>query len=107
MALYDWAYSRFTLKDVMEGQCFSVPVISGTVDTVRLVPEKSIEVYTGSGQQISLRAEMPRFVFAPVNKGETGGQIWVIINEKIIDGCGLVYAEGAELAVPARNTDGR
>ena len=107
MALYDWAYSRFTLKDVMEGQQFFVPVVSGTVETVRLVPEKSIELYTGSGRQISLRAEMPRFVFAPVNKGETGGQIWVIINGKIIDGCGLVYAEGAELAVPARNTDGR
>ena len=107
MALYDWAYSCFTLKDVMEGQCFSVPVISGTVETVQLVPEKSIEVYTGSGQQISLRAEMPRFVFAPVNKGETGGQIWVIINEKIIDGCSLIYAEDAELAVTARNTDGR
>lgn len=107
MALYDWAYSRFTLKDVMEGQHFSVPVISGTVEAVQLVPEKSIELYTGSGQQISLRAEMPRFVFAPVNKGETGGQIWVIINGKIIDGCSLIYAEDAELAVTARNTDGR
>ena len=107
MALYDWAYSRFTVKDVMEGQQFFVPVVSGTVETVQLVPEKSIEVYTGSCRQIVLQAEMPRFVFAPVNKGETGGQIWVIINGKIIDGCSLIYADGAELAVTARNTDGR
>lgn len=107
MALYDWAYSRFTLRDVMEGQHFPVPVISGTVEVVDLVPEKSIELYSGAGRQISLRAELPRFVFAPVNKGETGGQIWVIINGKIVDGCKLIYNESAELAVAARNTDGR
>ena len=95
------------MKNVMEGQRFPVPVVSGTAESVDLVPEKGIEIYTGSGRQVSLRAELPRFVFAPVNKGETGGQIWVIINEKIIDGCSLIYAEDAELAVIARNTDGR
>ncbi|MGN0982006.1 MAG: D-alanyl-D-alanine carboxypeptidase family protein [Candidatus Limivicinus sp.] len=107
VALYEWAYSRFTLQDVMEGQCFSVPVISGNVESVNLVPEKCIVVYTGNGQKISLRAELPRFVFAPVNRGETGGQIWVIINGKIIDGCRLIYVEGAELAVGDKNRDGR
>ena len=107
VALYEWAYSCFTLRDVMESQRFSVPVISGDVETVNLVPEKGVEIYTGSGQEISLRAELPRFVFAPVNKGETGGQIWVIINGKIVDGCRLIYAEAAELAVTDGNTDGR
>lgn len=106
VALYEWAYSRFTLQDVMEGQGFSVPVVSGNVETVNLVPEKGIEIYTGKGQNVSLRAELPRFVFAPINKGETGGQIWVIINGKIVDGCRLIYAEDAELAVVDRNTDG-
>ena len=107
LALYEWGYSRFTARDVMEGQSFSVPVVSGNVETVKLIPEKGIEVYTGRGRQISLRAELPRFVFAPVNKGETGGQIWVIINGKIVDGCKLIYSDGAELAVTVKNTDGR
>lgn len=105
LALYDWGFSRFQLKDVMEGQRFSVPVVSGTVEALDLVPEKGIQLYTGEGLQVSLRAEMPRFVFAPVNKGETGGQIWVIINGKIVDGCRLIYAGGAELAAAAKNTD--
>lgn len=107
MALYDWAYARFSLKDVMEGQRFPVPVVSGNVESLELVPEKSIALYCGSGQQISLRAELPRFVFAPVNKGETGGEIWVIINGNIVDGCKLIYSESAELAVAARNTADR
>lgn len=106
VALYEWAYSRFTLQNVMEGQCFSVPVITGNVETVNLAPEKGIELYTGKGQNISLRAELPRFVFAPINKGETGGQIWVIINGKIVDGCRLIYTEDVELAAVNRNKNG-
>lgn len=105
MALYEWAYGRFDWKNVMEGQRFPVPVVSGTAESVDLVPEKGIEIYTGSGRQVSLRAELPRFVFAPVNKGETGGEIWVIINGKIVDGCKLIYEESVTLALAARNKD--
>lgn len=105
LALYDWGFSRFRLRDVMEGQRFTVPVVSGTVQSLDLVPEKRIEVYTGGDRQICLRAELPRFVFAPVNQGETGGQIWVIINDEIVDGCRLIYAGGAELAAAAKKTD--
>ena len=91
MSLYEWAFGRFVLKDVLEGQSFQIPVVSGVEDAVNIVPESGMELYLSGDRQVCLRAEMPRFVFAPLNKGETAGRIWVIINEKTVGSCALVY----------------
>jgi D-alanyl-D-alanine carboxypeptidase len=97
--LYDWAYSQYELEDVLSNRSYSIPVVSGKESYVNLMPEDSLELYLGDGHQAKLRVEIPRFIFAPVNKGETGGQIWVIINDEIIGCYPLVYDNTVELAV--------
>ena len=103
--LYDWAYSQFELRDAVEGQSFQVPVISGCEKSVRLLPESSIELLLEPEQELCLKVEYPRFVFAPVNKGETGGKIWVIIDGKQVGECRLVYERDVDLLLPEEETD--
>ena len=101
MKLYDWAFSNFEMKNVTEGLSFRVPVVSGSRSFVEAVPEKELKVFVKKGENVELSAELPKFVFAPVNLGETAGEICVIINGKIADGCSLIYAQSAELAQKA------
>ncbi len=103
--LYEWAFSQFELRDAVEGQSFQVPVISGREESARLVPESSIELLLDPGQELVLKVEYPRFVFAPVNKGETGGTIWVIIDGETLGSCPLIYENDVPLYLPQEETD--
>ena len=101
MKLYDWAFSNFEMKTVTEGLRFQVPVVSGSRSYVEVVPEKELKVFVKRSENVELSAELPKFVFAPVNLGETAGQLCVIIDSKIADGCSLIYAQSAHLAYKA------
>jgi len=91
LALYDWAYGQFDQRDVLAGLRFPVPVVSGTEAEVNLIPAQDICLFLPKNQEVVLRVELPQFVFAPVNQGETGGQVWVIINGEIVGSCQLLY----------------
>lgn len=101
MRLYDWAFSNFEMKNVTEGLSFKVPVVSGSRSFVEAVPEKELKVFVKKSENVEISAELPKFVFAPVNLGETAGKLCVIINGKIADECCLIYAQSAELAQKA------
>lgn len=98
MRLYDWAFSNFEMKNVTEGLRFRVPVASGSRSFVEAVPEKELKVFVKKSENVEISAELPKFVFAPVNLGETAGKICVIIDGKITDECSLIYAQSAHLA---------
>ena len=103
--LYEWAFSQFSLRNAVEGQSFQVPVISGYEKSARLVPESSIELLLDPEQELTLKVEYPRFVFAPVNKGETGGTIWVIIDGDTVGSCPLIYENDVPLYIPQEEKD--
>ena len=64
-----------------------------------------VELLLDEGQELHLQVEYPTFVFAPVNKGETGGEIWVIIDGKQVGGCRLIYDSDVALLLPQEETD--
>lgn len=102
--LYDWVYSAYTLRELSENLTFQVPVVSGNVSSVSAVPQGGLELLVPAGREIELRAELPRFVFAPVNSGETAGTLSVIINGEEAASCPLVYAGDAVLSFPCFHT---
>ena len=102
--LYDWVYSAYTLRELSDNLTFQVPVISGNVNSVSAVPQGGVELLVPVGREVELRAELPRFVFAPVNSGETAGTLSVIINGEEAASCPLVYAGDAVLSFPCFHT---
>ncbi|NCB50993.1 MAG: D-alanyl-D-alanine carboxypeptidase [Clostridia bacterium] len=97
-ALYDWAFSQCEYKTVAsEGDCFTLPVVSGAEDVVAVSPESELRVMTLCGEEPELSVELPRFVFAPVTEGETAGEIIVSQNGKVIGSCKLVFSDSVVL----------
>ena len=98
LRLYDWAYRSYVLHDLSEEISFDVPVISGNKDKVRAVPAPgSIAVLPGD-QDTAVRAELPRFVFAPVYAGDAAGMLCYWKDTKTLIRFPLIYDEDAVLA---------
>lgn len=97
-ALYDWAYRSYRLFDPAEALDLEVPVISGSRPSVPLRAGTSGSLLLPRKLELTLQLDAPKFVFAPVKKGETAGTIRVIIQGRQLAEYPLLYAESAEPA---------
>ena len=101
--LYDRAYADYRMLDLSEHCCFEVPVVSGSKRVLRAMPEEGQSLIVPRNQSVSLRAELPRFVFAPIKKGDTAGSVSVIIQGKPVADYPLYFADNAAMAYPVDN----
>ena len=98
--LYDWAYARYADREVTEGIRFTVPVVSGNASSVEAVPEE-LRLFLPKSAELSLEAEMPYFVFAPVEAGDEAGRVRVLLDGETIAEARLYYAESVASAFSA------
>ena len=103
MRLYDWAYRSYALHDLSRELSFDVPVITGSRKSIRAVPADGTKLALPRDRDTELTAELPRFVFAPVNAGETAGTLTYWKDGESLVRFPLVYAEDADLADPCMN----
>ena len=103
MRLYDWAYRSYALHDLSRELSFDVPVIIGSRKSIRAVPADGTKLALPRDRDTELTAELPRFVFAPVNAGETAGTLTYWKDGESLVRFPLVYAEDAALADPCMN----
>lgn len=97
-SLYNWAFSKYSVRNLSDKLCFELPVLSGAADRVSIVPAEELTLFLPKSAEVELRAEMPQFIFAPVKMGETAGCFWVIINGEPVMCCELVYSADVALA---------
>lgn len=90
MSLYDEAFASWKVyKTPAAGEEIArVPVISGTEDTASAAPQESCAVLLPIDAEVTTRVEVPRFVYAQVNKGDRAGTLRVFH-----DGCEIFTSE--------------
>lgn len=93
--LYEWGFSKFCRRNAAEGLSFTVPLTSVGGGALEAVPEESLWVFVPREAELEACAELPRFVFPPVNAGERAGNLKILYDGNIIAECRLVYAEAA------------
>ena len=95
-ALYDWGFSRFERRDLSDGLFWQLPLVSGTRERIRVRAEPLIAALL-PGELPETRALLPRFVFAPVEKGEEAGSLQILLNGRELGRCRLYFEEEAAL----------
>ena len=98
-ALYDWAFRSYRAFDPGKELRLRVPAISGDRKEIAVEPLETKRILIPAQETVRLEAELPRFIFAPVKKGETAGKIRVIIKQKTAAEYTLVYSETVNPAV--------
>ena len=97
-ALYDWAFSAYADRDISQSVSFSVPVAAGAKQQAEAVPEE-LWVFAEKDKEIQVTAELPRFEFAPIQKGDTAGRFTAYIDGKAVAEGKLLYNESVELKI--------
>lgn len=98
--LYDWAYGAYQEQLVMEkNTVFRVPIIAGNDAVVSVEPLTDVTVFTDEDDVIAYRVELPRFVFAPVSRGDRAGQVIVTVNGREVAEVQLVYMEDHQMKI--------
>lgn len=96
--LYDWAYEECEYLTAASADTrFILPVVSGTGESVTVVPEAELRVLHLKDAETEIKVALPRFVFAPVEAGDIAGSISVTQDGKVIGSCRLVFSEGVAL----------
>lgn len=98
-ALYDWAFSQFEYRNVLPlGEICRVPVISGDEASVSLVAGSERQIFCEKDAELSFVLEVPRFVYAAINEGETAGKVRVLAEGTELGEFPLVYANSVPVA---------
>ena len=90
-ALYNWGFAHFARRNLSQSIAFEVPVISGETALVGVRAEE-LSVFLPRDAEISAVAELPRFVFAPVQEGETAGSVRFLLGDEIVGEARLYYS---------------
>ena len=91
--LYDWAFSQYSDRRALsDGSLPEVPVTSGTESAAAVRPSEELSLFLPRDAELTVRYELPRFVFAPVNMGENAGRYEIEYNGEVIADGELVYA---------------
>ena len=96
--LYNWAFSEYSLRNVLDGVEFDVPVLSGTKKVVKASAPDGLYLFVPNSEELVLTAELPRFAFAPLEQGDTAGRISVSMNGRVLAMCELVFTESIPAA---------
>lgn len=92
MALYNWAYSKFSLtkldRDMFQ---IRVPTVSGVSEYAGIGIENNIVLLTDDTETVKIETELPRFLFAGGFTGEKAGVIRILINGELAAEENLVY----------------
>ena len=99
--LYHWAFGKFSTRELSQEVELSVPVLSGTKTLVSIEASEH-RLFLPRSAELRLVAHLPRFVFAPVEAGETAGRIQVFWGGEQIDEWDVYYGESVPLAETQR-----
>lgn len=96
-ALYDWAFEHFSELDLTEGISYTLPVISGEISSVELVPRDKIKWFGEGTPTAEVSVQLPFFLFAPIKKGSAAGALTVTVNGEPVGTTELVCTEDVPL----------
>lgn len=92
--LYDWAYGRWVRTQVLSTDAvWSIPVVGGARESVKVLPAKEFFVFTEVGKEITLTVRLPSFVYAEVAAGESAGEAVASVEGKELGTVSLIYCE--------------
>ena len=86
-ALLDWGFQAYRMFEG-EGISYVLPVFSGEARACAVVPQETPRLLLAAGETPRIRAALPRFVFAPLRRGQSLGTLT------------LTAPDGTEVSVP-------
>ena len=103
--LYDYGLSQYE-EVILPKATKYINVSGGKTNEIKVESvDKKIYFYDGLYSHIKLRIHMPKFIYAPIKKGENVGYVEYIYNNEIIATADVTALEEAELTEQTNNEE--
>ena len=96
--MYDWAYDLYDRSDVLAGRTWSVPVIGGVYESVRVAPAEGLFVLHRGEEPIRVEYRLPPFVYADVTAGAVCGEAVAYLGDREAGRAQLVFSQDVSRA---------
>lgn len=94
-ALYDWAYAEFVRQEALSPETsWTIPVIGGTAPAVTVTPLDALSVFCRPGETLTVRTELPGFVYASIAAGDPAGTAAAYLNGELVGSVTLTFDHG-------------
>lgn len=92
-ALHKWAYESFREKALaIEGQrCADIPVQNGVKPSIGAGFAEDCRLWLADGESVETVIYLPKFVYAPVFKGDKAGEMAVLVNGSVVKSVPLIF----------------
>lgn len=97
--LYDYGFSRMQKINIpIENQNMVVNVVGGKRELayLKLSEPSQLTLYKGNSQQITKKIILPKFCYAPLNKGEIVGEVQYYSGDELIKNIPIMVDESVE-----------
>lgn len=101
-ALMEYGFSMAQRTTIQaDGLELYVPVVGGTEAFVKVEPvsQEEVTILQGEENEISMRIELPHFVYAPVKEGQVVGRVVYSVNGRLLCDLSLVTSESRDFLV--------
>ncbi len=97
--LLDYGFNNFKLIQLAENRnsCAVIPVAGGMSEFVNIVYASDVSVLQKASDQITHRIFLPRFLYAPIIRGDIVGEVQYFLNGEVIETVSLVAAESVDI----------
>ena len=103
IALLDYGFSALKKVEISpEEETYTVPVISGVKDEIK-IEIKPYSAYFLDDADLEARVNLPKFVYAPLKKGEKIGTVTYIKGGKVVAKSDILASEDIAVAVTESN----
>lgn len=97
-ALLDYGFSQLKSVNAVsrDRDIFTLPVVAGKADSVRLIPECDFSFVAKANSEITLSVDLPPYLIAPLYTDTAVGRIRIYENEKLVGEVALLPTENIE-----------
>lgn len=104
-ALYDWGFANWEYRSVVPQDVIAqIPVIAGEAESVGIIASESPEILLAKDCVTKTAVELPSFVYAPVQAGQSAGVLVITTDNEFTLRVELSFAESVELNAQERLT---
>lgn len=96
--LLDWAFDEYEYREVTNAEtAYPLPVLSGTDELCTAVPEQTVSLFLKKDTPVNVEVKLPRYVFAPVVRGDAAGSLTITPADGAAVDVPLVYSADVPL----------
>jgi D-alanyl-D-alanine carboxypeptidase/D-alanyl-D-alanine carboxypeptidase (penicillin-binding protein 5/6) len=96
-ALFDYGFENYRFFTIGGKSVYEIQTVSGEKETLTAAPDGELSLLVKANDEVTIKTELPKFLYAPVSEGQTVGKLTVTVNGEELAELPIAAAEAVAL----------